>query len=78
MLVVYVGGYCLGKARSVERAEDMVMSYMEWLDTTGKFDVGITVSGLVCVPYVFKLNGRIAYEGQAELTVKTSSVQFAS
>lgn len=78
MLVVYVSGYCLGKARSVERAEDLVMEYMEWLDSTGKFDVGITVSGTVRVPYVFKQGGRIAYEGQAELTAKTTPVQLAS
>jgi len=78
MLVVYVGGYCLGKARSVEQAEDMVMGYMEWMDSTGKFDVCVTVFGSMCVPYVFKKNGRIAYEGKAELTVKTAPLQFAS
>jgi len=56
----------------------MVVEYMEWLDSTGKFDVGITVSGTVGVPYVFKQNGHIAYEGQAEVSVKTAPVRLAS
>ncbi|TKC91618.1 hypothetical protein FAZ69_04000 [Trinickia terrae] len=69
MLQVVVGGYIAGTARSVEKAEDVVIEYMEWVNASGKFDVGITVDGYVVVPYVFKQSGRVVYEGEARLEV---------
>lgn len=71
MLVVYVGSYCLGKARSVEKAEDLVEQYMTWLDSQGKVDARLAVGGLVCVPYVFMEGGRVRYEGEARLELRT-------
>lgn len=69
MLQVVVGGYIAGTARSVEKAEDVVVQYMEWVNASGKFDVGVTVGGCVVIPYVFKRNGRVEYEGEARLEV---------
>lgn len=69
MLQVVVGGYIAGTARSVEQAEEVVIAYMEWVNASGKFDVGVTVSGHVVIPYVFKREGRVVYEGEARLEV---------
>ncbi|MBN3805510.1 hypothetical protein GXB81_21000 [Paraburkholderia sp. Ac-20336] len=74
MFQVVVAGYNAGKARSFEGAENLVFAYMEWLDESGKFDLGVTVSGFVVVPYVFKRNGRVVYEGEAKLEAVSSPV----
>ncbi|APR36715.1 hypothetical protein [Paraburkholderia sp. SOS3] len=70
MLKVEVGGYFVGKARSLEQAEDLVEAYMTWLDSTGKLDVQLAVGGVVLVPFVFKEAGRIVFEGEAKVETR--------
>lgn len=67
MLKVEVAGYFVGKARDLVEAEDMVMCYIEWLDSTGKLDIALAVGGSVSIPFVFKQGGKIVFEGDARL-----------
>jgi hypothetical protein len=72
MLKVEVAGYFVGKARDLTQAEDMAMDYVEWLDSTGKLDLALAVGGSVTIPFVFKENGRVVFEGDARIDVHSS------
>jgi hypothetical protein len=76
MFKVEVAGYFVGKARNLERAEDLVMAHVEWLDSQRQFDAVLAAGGSVSIPFVVKQHGRVVFEGDAKLD-STSSVRGA-
>jgi hypothetical protein len=78
MLKVEVGGYFVGKARNLEEAEELVMGHLQWMDSTGKYDVVLAAGGSVTVPFVIRQRGRVAFEGDAKLHSTPDSVKSAN